>query len=72
MYQPAIAWCLLLRIAPRLRLLRILVQGPLGDGEAFADKMARLTTQLAEQFAESAKLEGEIKKNLAGLGYGGN
>ena len=42
------------------------------DEEPFADKMARLTTQLAEQFAESAKLEGEIKKNLAGLGYGGN
>ncbi|WP_300434882.1 class I SAM-dependent DNA methyltransferase [Zoogloea sp.] len=40
------------------------------DGEVFADKMARLTAQLAEQFAESAKLEGEIKKNLAGLGYG--
>ena len=40
------------------------------DGEAFADKMARLTAQLAEQFAESATLEGEIKKNLAGLGYG--
>jgi type I restriction enzyme M protein len=40
------------------------------DTEAFADKMARLTAQLAEQFAESAKLEGEIKKNLAGLGYG--
>jgi type I restriction enzyme M protein len=39
------------------------------DGEAFADKMTRLTTQLAAQFAESAKLEGEIKKNLAGLGY---
>jgi type I restriction enzyme M protein len=39
------------------------------DGEAFADKMARLTAQLAEQFAESTKLEGEIKKNLAGLGY---
>ena len=39
------------------------------DGEAFADKMARLTAQLAEQFAESAKLEGEIKKNLAGLGH---
>ncbi|NDY93128.1 class I SAM-dependent DNA methyltransferase [Ideonella livida] len=39
------------------------------DGEAFADKMARLTAQLAEQFAESAKLEAEIKKNLAGLGY---
>ena len=39
------------------------------DGEVFADKMTRLTTQLAEQFAESATLEGEIKKNLAGLGY---
>ena len=39
------------------------------DSEAFADKMARLTTQLAEQFAESAKLEAEIKKNLAGLGH---
>lgn len=39
------------------------------DGEIFADKMARLTAQLAEQFAESAKLEGEIKKNLAELGY---
>lgn len=38
------------------------------DGEVFADKMARLTAQLAEQFAESAKLEGEIRKNLAGLG----
>jgi len=39
------------------------------DGEAFADKMARLTAQLASQFEESAKLEDEIKKNLAGLGY---
>ena len=39
------------------------------DGEAFSDKMARLTTQLAVQFAESAKLESEIRKNLAGLGY---
>ncbi len=39
------------------------------DGDVFADKMARLTAQLAEQFAVSAKLEGEIKKNLAGLGY---
>jgi type I restriction enzyme M protein len=28
-----------------------------------------MTAQLAEQFAESAKLEGEIKKNLAGLGF---
>ena len=40
------------------------------DDEAFNDKMERLTAQLAAQFVESAKLEGEIKKNLAGLGYG--
>jgi len=40
------------------------------DGEPFADKMQRLTAQLAEQFAESARLETEIRKNLAGLGYG--
>lgn len=39
------------------------------DGEVFADKMARLTALLAEQFSQSATLEGEIKKNLAGLGY---
>jgi type I restriction enzyme M protein len=39
------------------------------DGEAFADKMVRLTGQLAQQFKEGAKLESEIKKNLAGLGY---
>ena len=40
------------------------------DGEVFGAKMARLTAQLAEQFEESAKLEGDINNNLAGLGYG--
>ena len=39
------------------------------DGEPFADKMARLTATLKTQFAESDRLEAEIKKNLAGLGY---
>ncbi|OKY77007.1 MAG: restriction endonuclease subunit M [Desulfobulbaceae bacterium DB1] len=39
------------------------------DGEPFADKMARLTAQLSEQLAESARLEEQIKENLAGLGY---
>ena len=39
------------------------------DGEAFADKMARLTAQLKAQFEESDRLEVEIRKNLAGLGY---
>ncbi|TQV87561.1 type I restriction-modification system subunit M [Aliikangiella coralliicola] len=39
------------------------------DGEPFAEKMARLTGQLKTQFEESDSLEGEIKKNLAGLGY---
>ena len=39
------------------------------DGEPFAEKMSRLTAQLKTQFEESDKLEGVIKKNLAGLGY---
>jgi len=39
------------------------------DGEPFADKMQRLTAQLKEQFEQSDKLEAEIKKSLAGLGY---
>ena len=39
------------------------------DGEPFAEKMARLTGQLNEQFAESGKLEKEIKRNLAHLGF---
>lgn len=39
------------------------------DGEPFAEKMARLTGQLKEQFAESERLEGKIKRDLGGLGY---
>ena len=39
------------------------------DGEPFAEKMTRLTGQLQEQFARSAELEKEIKRNLAGFGY---
>ncbi|GHZ68789.1 restriction endonuclease subunit M [Vibrio cholerae] len=41
----------------------------LDDGIPFGEKMATLTAKLSEQFAESASLEAEIKKNLAGLGY---
>ncbi|MDG2665836.1 class I SAM-dependent DNA methyltransferase [Vibrio parahaemolyticus] len=41
----------------------------LDDGVPFSEKMAVLTSKLSEQFAESATLEAEIKKNLAGLGY---
>lgn len=40
------------------------------DGEPFAEKMQRLTAKLDDQFAEGSKLEAEIRKNLAGLGYG--
>src|SRR5436189_3243162 len=35
------------------------------DGEAFEDKMQRLRATLEEQFAESAKLEAQIRHNLA-------
>jgi len=40
------------------------------DGEPFEEKMTRLTRELSEQFAESARLEAEIRKNLEELGYG--
>ncbi|MEW8693039.1 MAG: class I SAM-dependent DNA methyltransferase [Candidatus Thiodiazotropha endolucinida] len=39
------------------------------DGEPFPEKMARLTARLKSQFEESDRLEAEIKKNLARLGY---
>jgi len=42
----------------------------IGDGKPFAEKMARLTVTLNEQFAESARLEQVIRENLARLGYG--
>ena len=40
-----------------------------GDDEAFSDKMARLTAQLKEQFAESSRLEEQIRNSLYGLGF---
>ncbi len=39
------------------------------DGEPFEEKMPRLVAELHAQFAESAKLEAQIKRNLEGLGY---
>ncbi len=39
------------------------------DGEPFAEKMPRLVATLGAQFAESAKLEKAIRRNLARLGY---
>lgn len=39
------------------------------DNEPFTEKMARLTAQLSTQFETSDRLEKEIKKNLAGLGF---
>lgn len=39
------------------------------DGVPFAEKMQNLTALLKEQFAKSAELEAEIKKNLGGFGY---
>ena len=38
-------------------------------GEVFAQKMTQLTAQVANLFAESAKLEIEIKTTLSGIGY---
>jgi type I restriction enzyme M protein len=39
------------------------------DGEPFEEKMPRLVAELNAQFAESARLETAIRKNLQGLGY---
>ena len=39
------------------------------DGDPFEEKMPRLVAELNAQFAESAKLEDAIRKNLKGLGY---
>lgn len=40
------------------------------DAEPFAARMKRLTAELENQFAGSAKLEKEIRKNPKGLGHG--
>ena len=40
------------------------------DGEPFEEKMGRLTTQWREQQAEARRLDAEIEKNLARLGFG--
>ena len=39
------------------------------DGDPFEEKMPRLVGELKSQFAESARLEAAIQKNLRGLGY---
>ena len=41
------------------------------DGEAFADKMQRLSAQWREQQQEAAGLDVAIEANLRELGYGG-
>jgi len=40
------------------------------DGIPFEEKMKELTSKLAEQMQESAKLDEEIKKVLGAIGYG--
>ena len=39
------------------------------DGEPFAEKMQRLTSELSGLFAESHRLEAVIREKLAGIGY---
>jgi len=41
------------------------------DGEAFGEKIVRLTGTLREQMAEGRKLDAAIEANLKELGYGG-
>ena len=39
------------------------------DGDPFEDKMKRLTSELSDLFAESHRLEEEIKKQLESIGF---
>ena len=39
------------------------------DGEAFDEKMKRLTSELSRMFKESNELQEEIKKKLGAIGY---
>ena len=39
------------------------------DTGPFTEKMERLTAQLGEQFAEGARLEAEIRTQLASIGF---
>ncbi len=39
------------------------------DGVPFEEKMAELTAQLADQFAEGIELQERIRENLKGIGY---
>jgi type I restriction enzyme M protein len=39
------------------------------DGEAFTEKMQRLTAQLAEQMKQAQAMDEEIKKQLARIGF---
>lgn len=39
------------------------------DGEPFAEKMSRLTSELSGLFAESHRLEEEIRKQLGSIGF---
>ena len=39
------------------------------DGEPFEDKMKRLTPELSGLFAESHRLEEEIRKQLGSIGF---
>ena len=41
------------------------------DDEPFADKMARLVTELRAQQEDAARLDSAIAANLRELGYGG-
>ena len=39
------------------------------DGEPFEEKMARLTSELSDLFAQSHQLEAQIKEQLGAIGY---
>lgn len=76
-YQDVTGFCKSVRIAEITKHDYVLTPGRYvgavaqeDDGEAFTDKMARLTIQLKNQFDEGDKLKNEIYAHLKEIGHG--
>ncbi|MBU2894945.1 type I restriction-modification system subunit M [Colwellia sp. D2M02] len=75
-YQDVAGFCKSVKLAEIIKHDYVLTPGRYigaveqeGDGEAFTDKMERLTSLLKEQFADSNLLVIDIKKSLSKVGY---
>ena len=56
-------------ISPQYPMMYVGAEKVQDDGNPFAGKTATHTSELADQFADSAKLEKAIRKNIKALGF---